>query len=67
MFAAAEGLSPVVDILLEAGADPRLKDKDDDTAASFARQRGFTALADRLQALTEVPPSSGEKAPQSEP
>lgn len=51
MFAAAEGLSPIVDILLEAGADVTLKDKDNDTAASFARQRGFTALADKLQKL----------------
>lgn len=55
MFAAAEGLSPIVDILLEAGADPKLKDKDDDTAASFARKRGFTDLADRLQALIDAP------------
>ena len=55
MFAAAEGLSPIVDILLEAGANPTLKDKDDDTAASFARKRGFTDLADRLQALIDTP------------
>lgn len=54
MFAAAEGLSPIVDILLEAGADPALMDKDDDTASSFARKRGFTALADRLQAITDA-------------
>jgi uncharacterized protein len=55
MFAAGEGLSPVVDILLAAGADPKLKDEDGDTAASFARQRGFTALADKLQALIDAP------------
>jgi ankyrin repeat protein len=55
MFAAAEGLSPVVDILLEHGADPAMKDKDDDTAASFAKARGFTALADTLQALIHTP------------
>ncbi|NOU35765.1 MAG: ankyrin repeat domain-containing protein [Kiritimatiellaceae bacterium] len=55
MFAAAEGLSPIVDILLEKGADPKLKDKDNDTAASFARKRGFTALADKLQALIDAP------------
>lgn len=53
MFAAAEGLSPVVDILIEAGADLTLKDIDGDTAADFARQRGFTALADKLQKLID--------------
>ncbi len=51
MFAAGEGLSPIVDILLDAGADPTLKDIDGDTAASFARQRGFPALADKLDSL----------------
>ncbi len=55
MFAAAEGLSPVVDILLEHGADPKLKDKDNDTAASFAKQRGFTDLAQKLQTLIDKP------------
>ena len=54
MFAASEGLSPIVDILLEAGADPTLKDTDNDTAASFSRQRGFIALADKLQALIDA-------------
>jgi ankyrin repeat protein len=52
MFAASEGLSPIVDILLEAGADPTLRDVDNDTAADFARQRGFTTLADRLEKRT---------------
>ena len=55
MFAAAEGLSPVVDILLEHDADPKMKDKDNDTAASFAKTRGFTALAEKLQALIDAP------------
>ncbi|MBI9020934.1 MAG: ankyrin repeat domain-containing protein [Verrucomicrobia bacterium] len=55
MFAAGEGLSPIVDILLEAGADPSMVDVDNDTAANFARQRGFIALADKLQALIEAP------------
>lgn len=53
MFAAGEGLSPVVELLLEAGADPAMKDIDGDTAATFARQRGFTALADKLQKLID--------------
>jgi ankyrin repeat protein len=51
MYAAVEGLSPVVDILLEYGANPSMKDVDGDTAAHFARQRGFRQLADKLQAL----------------
>lgn len=51
MYAAVEGLSPVVDILLEYGADPNMVDVDNDTAANFARQRGFKDLADKLQAL----------------
>jgi len=55
MFAAGEGLSPVVDILLEKGADPKMKDKDNDTAASFAKQRGFTDLAQKLQQLIDMP------------
>ena len=59
MYAAAEGLAPVVDILLAAGADPAMKDIDGDTAAAFARRRGFTALADRLQA-PDAAPQTGE-------
>ena len=55
MFAAAEGLSPIVDILLEHGADPKMKDKDNDTAANFAKNRGFTDLAQKLQALIDTP------------
>ena len=51
MYAATEGLSPIVDILLAAGADPAMVDVDDDTAGNFARSRGFTALADKLDAL----------------
>jgi len=53
MFAASEGLSPIVDILIEAGADPTMTDTDGDTAADFARQRGFIALADKLQKLID--------------
>jgi len=55
MFAAAEGLSPIVDVLLEHGADPKMKDKDNDTAANFARNRGFTDLAQKLQTLIDTP------------
>ena len=45
MFAAAEGHADVVAALLAAGADPSMKDADDDTARDFALQRGHTALA----------------------
>ena len=55
MFAAGEGLSPVVDILLEHGADPKMKDKDSDTAASFAKNRGFIELSQKLQQLIDQP------------
>jgi len=48
MFAAAEGHARVAEVLLQHGADPGLKDKDGDTAATFARQRGHRALAARL-------------------
>lgn len=53
MYASVEGLSPVVDILLEYGADPTMADEDNDTAADFARQRGFKELADKLQKLID--------------
>lgn len=53
MYAATEGLSPICDILLDAGADPSMVDVDNDTAANFARSRGFVQLADKLQALSE--------------
>lgn len=48
MYAAAEGQAAVVDVLLEAGADPKLKDVDGDTASDFALRRGFFNLANRL-------------------
>ena len=55
MFAAGEGISPVVDILLDHGADPKMKDKDSDTAAVFAKNRGFTDLAQKLQQMIDMP------------
>jgi arabinogalactan endo-1,4-beta-galactosidase len=55
MFAASEGLSPVVDLLLEHGADPKMVDIDNESSADFARSRGFPQLADKLQALIDAP------------
>jgi ankyrin repeat protein len=58
MTAAAEGQMEVVRLLLRHGADPALKDVDGDTAESFARQNGHTAVVDLLKS---PPPSEGEK------
>jgi len=49
MFASAEGNVKVVRLLLEHNADPALKDKDGDTAESFARQNGHKEVADFIQ------------------
>ncbi len=49
MTAAAEGQLEVVRLLLAYGADPGLEDKDGDTAASFARQNGHSAVVDLLE------------------
>ena len=55
MTAAAEGLVDVVRLLLGAGADREIKDKDGDTALSFAQQNGHTEVV----ALLENPPDGG--------
>jgi ankyrin repeat protein len=48
MSAAANGSAEFVDLLLAAGADPKIKLPDGKTAADFARERGHTDLAKRL-------------------
>jgi ankyrin repeat protein len=55
MTASAEGEEQVVRLLLAHGADPDLKDVDGDTAASFARQKGHTAV---VQLLENPPPAA---------
>lgn len=49
MSAAANGSMEFIDMLLGAGADPRLKMSDGKTAADFARARGYEAVAKRLE------------------
>lgn len=49
MTAAAEGQVEVVRLLLSHGADASLKDKDGDTAESFAAQNGHSAVIDVLR------------------
>lgn len=56
MTAAAEGQLEVVRLLLIHGADPDLLDKDGDTAQSFAKQKGHTAVID----LLENPPAASD-------
>ena len=53
---AAEGQLEVVRLLLAYGADPELQDKDDDTAETFARQNGHSAVIDLLE--SDSPPSN---------
>ena len=49
MTAAAEGQLEVVRVLLQHGADPALKDEDDDTAESFALEKGHSAVVELLR------------------
>jgi ankyrin repeat protein len=49
MTAAAEGQVKVVRLLLLHGADSSLKDKDGDTAESFALQKGHPAVVELLR------------------
>lgn len=53
MTAAAEGLVDVVQVLLDAGADPDLTDKDGDTALKFARQNGHAEVVALLESPTD--------------
>jgi ankyrin repeat protein len=50
MSAANNGSAPLVDELLAAGADPKIKMPDGKTAADFALARGHAELAKRLGA-----------------
>ncbi len=50
MFAASEGHQHVVQFLLDNNADPNAADVDGETAAFFARQRGFPEVAALIEA-----------------
>jgi len=49
MFAAAEGNTEVARLLLEAGADPTIKDADEDTALDFAKQNGHSDAVELIE------------------
>jgi ankyrin repeat protein len=51
MFAASEGQLEVVKILLSRGADPSFKDKDGDTAESFATKNGHKEVVALLKSF----------------
>ena len=55
MTAAAEGQTKVIKLLLDHGADASLKDKDGDTAESFAKQKGHPEV---VELLGKASPSS---------
>ena len=48
MAAASQGNGPVVDMLLDYGADVSVKSDDERTAADFAKDAGFEALLEKL-------------------
>ena len=64
MWAAAEGQFQVVKVLLKHNADTSLQDIDGDTAESFARKAGHTAVADLIR---ETSASLAPAAPEEDP
>lgn len=51
MEAAYNGQVDMVEILLQHGADPRLRDEEGRTAADHARAQGHASLAERLGSM----------------
>ena len=45
----------IVELLLAAGADPSVRNQNDRTAADWARRRGMTEIAERLEAAASSP------------
>jgi ankyrin repeat protein len=54
MTAAAEGQVKVVKLLLKHGADASVKDKDNDTALSFAQQKGHPEVVEVLKGAAKA-------------
>lgn len=54
MMAAIRGNKPLVEVLLESGADPRLEDDKGQTALAFAQKKGHTDVAQLLSAATTL-------------
>jgi uncharacterized protein len=52
MLAARRGKTDLVTLLLSKGADPRMRNCHDETAASLAQSGGYTALAEQLTAAS---------------
>jgi ankyrin repeat protein len=58
MKAAMEGEARVARVLLDLGANPRLRDRHGMTAADWARQEGFLELGSALARAITTSPSS---------
>ena len=54
MAAAAGGHEAVVELLLQHGADPALRDEEGRSAAAHARAEGYTHLAERLDTVVDT-------------
>jgi ankyrin repeat protein len=54
MFASSEGHLEVVKVLLNAKADPLLKDKDNDDAITFAKRNGHGEVAEYLMSVIKA-------------
>ncbi|MDI3307016.1 MAG: ankyrin repeat domain-containing protein [Acetobacteraceae bacterium] len=53
MLAAAFGHEPMVELLLQCGADPARRDCHGQSAAAYARHAGHTHLAERLGTIVD--------------
>ena len=67
MFAAAEGHGDVAKRLLAAGADPSAADIDGEDSVLFARNKGFTEVADMIAQALERAKAAPKKPPGTSP
>jgi len=54
MYAASEGLTDVVNLLLEFKSNPYLKDIDGDSAIGFFIRNGHTAIVNLLRSFAKM-------------